>query len=473
MFYCCEEADWARRQFGGANLSDVRRVQRVVKLGRSMAENPGASIPELCETPYDVKATYNLFKHPEATPDNLQSGHRKLVHAQLRGQGVWLLVEDTSEFSWVTPRPIPGLGPTGNGNKHAQGFLLHSVLAVRWAVEESCRDDYRRPALEVVGLAEQLYEVRKPIPEHETGNASRERWNRERESHFWGTCSKHLGPALEGVRWVRVCDRGADIYEFLLECLELGHGFVVRASQDRALTTPKARLFDQARTLSAWGIFELKLRERPNRSAHTAKLAIAAMPISIRSPQRPGASPGKLAPVPCWVVRVWEMDPPVDSAPLEWILLTDEPTETLEAALTVALQYATRWIVEEFHKALKTGLGAQRLQLEDAHRLFAAISVMSVDALRLLDLRERLRVMPDAPAEEAGLDPLELEILSLKVRRKLQTVRDVALAIGRLGGHMNRKADGMPGMLTLWRGQKKLRTLVAGARLGSQLKGFG
>lgn len=470
MFYSCEEADWARRQFSGANMSDVRRIHRVVKVGRAMAESPGATIPELCETPYDVKATYTLFKHPEATPENLQSGHRKLVRTRLREQGVWLLVEDTSEFTWVTKRQIPGLGPVGNGDERAQGFLLHSVLAVRW---DGCPGGFSRPALEVVGLADQLYEVRKPIPAHETGHGTWERLNRERESHLWGTCTKHLGPAPEGVRWVRVCDRAADIYEFLIACLELGHGFVVRASQDRALTTPKARLFEQARQLSPWGTFELKLRERPKRPARTAKLAIAARPVSLRSPQRLGSSPGKLPPVTCWVVRVWELDPPEDVEPLEWILLTDAPADTLEAALTVALQYATRWVVEDFHKALKTGLGAERLQLEDAHRLFAAISIMSVDALRLLDLRERLRVMPDAPAEEAGFDPLELEILSLKVRRKLQTVRDVALAISRLGGHMNRKGDGMPGMFTLWRGQKKLRTLVAGARLGSQLKGFG
>ena len=54
-------------------------------------------------------------------------------------------------------------------------------------------------------------------------------------------------------------------------------------------------------------------------------------------------------------------------------------------------QYATRWIIEEYHKAIKTGLGAERLQLESAERLFAAIAIMSVVALRLIALRERLR----------------------------------------------------------------------------------
>ena len=47
-------------------------------------------------------------------------------------------------------------------------------------------------------------------------------------------------------------------------------------------------------------------------------------------------------------------------------------------------------MIEEYHKAIKTGLGAERLQLESAERLFAAIAIMSVVALRLIELRERL-----------------------------------------------------------------------------------
>jgi hypothetical protein len=44
-------------------------------------------------------------------------------------------------------------------------------------------------------------------------------------------------------------------------------------------------------------------------------------------------------------------------------------------------------------------------------------------------------------------------------------MKAVALAIGRLGGHMNRKGDGLPGMITLWRGMERLRELTDGAQL--------
>jgi hypothetical protein len=124
-----------------------------------------------------------------------------------------------------------------------------------------------------------------------------------------------------------------------------------------------------------------------------------------------------------------------------------------------------RSVIEEFHKGLKTGMGAERLQLETAARLYAAIAIMSVVTLRLLDLRERAWLDPEAPAEQSGLDGLERELLSRRLGRLLQTVRDVILAVGRLGGHMNRKADGLPGWLTLHRGMKVLQNMVEGARL--------
>jgi hypothetical protein len=122
-------------------------------------------------------------------------------------------------------------------------------------------------------------------------------------------------------------------------------------------------------------------------------------------------------------------------------------------------------LIEEFPKGIKTGLKAEGLPLETAARLFAAIAVMSVVALRLLDLRELGRAAPAAPAALTGLGAVESEILGLAVGRELTTVEGVLLALGRLGGHRNRRSDGMPGWVTLWRGMKALRQLVKGAEL--------
>lgn len=90
---------------------------------------------------------------------------------------------------------------------------------------------------------------------------------------------------------------------------------------------------------------------------------------------------------------------------------------------------------------------------------------MSVVATRLLSLKEQGRIDEDAPACESGLDDVEREVLGELVSRDLLTVGDVMLAVGRLGGHMNRKADGWPGWQTLWAGWQQLSRVVQGYRL--------
>ena len=98
---------------------------------------------------------------------------------------------------------------------------------------------------------------------------------------------------------------------------------------------------------------------------------------------------------------------------------------------------------------------------------------MSVVALRLIELRERLRRHPDAEAAQSGLSLLELEVLRHKSGRPLRTVREVALAIGRLGGHLNRTRDGLPGWQTLWHGMNTLYALVEGVLIAQRLQSFG
>ena len=83
---------WAEEQFAGTKLTDIRRVARVKTIAEAMAVHPGRSVPQLCDSPYAVKATYNLFKHEEATPENLQAGHRALVLEAMGQPGIYLLL---------------------------------------------------------------------------------------------------------------------------------------------------------------------------------------------------------------------------------------------------------------------------------------------------------------------------------------------------------------------------------------------
>ena len=132
-------------------------------------------------------------------------------------------------------------------------------------------------------------------------------------------------------------------------------------------------------------------------SLRRAKLVISCGPVRVRSPERAGRVAGAGEPIDCWFIRIWEEDPPEGVEALEWVLYKDRPTESLNNAPTSMMDYATRFPIEEFHKGFKSGMKAEDLQLEQSNHLFAAIAVMSVVALRLLDLRswaEASRILP-------------------------------------------------------------------------------
>ena len=56
-------------------------------------------------------------------------------------------------------------------------------------------------------------------------------------------------------------------------------------------------------------------------------------------------------------------------------------------ALRVITWYQTRWVIEEFHKAIKTGCQVEALQFTDIARLEPMIAVLSTVATTLLNLR--------------------------------------------------------------------------------------
>lgn len=451
----------------------------MVRLAAGWVREPGASIPRLSQgNAYASKAAYQLLGHAQSTPDALQAPHRRHVAQQLQAPGSYLLIEDTTELSW--PEALErraGLGPVGQGKATSQGVLLHSLVAAAWPAQDP-DPAAKRPALPLLGLLDQQYHVRQPVPAAEQAapqKGSRLRKSRARESALWSQSLRAVGRPPVGTRWVVVADRGADIYEHLQQCQAQGLGFVVRAAQDRALVagpakTPAGRLFEQARAQPSAGRFSLALRGRPRQPARELMLQVSfSPPLALRAPQRPGGATGKGDPVPASVVRVWEETGP-DAAPgLEWLLLCDQPVTHLAQALACVRQYTSRWLIEDFHKALKTGMRVEQLQLQTAARLFAAAALLSVVALALVDLREKSRLEPDLPAETAGLTPTELRVLRHHSRRPVDTVRAVYLALAALGGHLGRTGDGPPGWQTLWLGRRSLRLLVEGVLLAAQL----
>lgn len=453
-------AEWAAEQFEAVELGDRRRTRRTVRLAAQVAAHPAGSLPQQTGRWNETKAGYRLFDQSDVTLEALQAPHRRATRRAAADRGRVLMIQDTTEIDFTRHRAADGLGPIGNGR--GRGMLLHSTLALD-----------SEGAGELLGLANQELFCRRPRPK---GESRAQRQKRARESQVWSRSVRAVGAGADAARssaaradWIHVCDRGADNYEFYQACRETSVDFLVRAAQDRraalqhGAASPSGLLLQLARSLEAAGAKPLTVRRRPQREPRAVQLSVSFSAVRIFPPWLQRGSPAALD---AWVVRVWEPSPPADETPIEWVLLTSVPVADVSAALRIADWYSRRWLIEEYHKCLKTGCSVEQRQLQSADRLDACIGLLAIVAVRLLQLKLSAKSDPD----RAALDAAPREHVRLLAAYRGTSAGDCTVyqfwrEVAKLGGFLARKSDGEPGWQTLWRGWQKLDIMTLGAKL--------
>ncbi len=236
---------------------------------------------------------------------------------------------------------------------------------------------------------------------------------------------------------------------------------MIRASQPRALAGEfeGSDVFEAVAAAAVLGTVAVEIA-RENR---TAELEVRSLTVTLRGPARPG---GKLKDLTVNLVQAREANPPAGCAGVSWTLLTDLPVQTLLQCRQILNIYRHRWLVEELHKAMKTGLKLEDSQLSDARRLGALAAVISVAAVFLLQMKTAARTDGDTLLPEQQKQTPMVRILQKRYPPKGEpTRRWLWISVAKLGGFMARKGDGDPGWLILWRGWQTLRFLLEGYEL--------
>jgi hypothetical protein len=444
---------WAAEQFQSCELGDERRTARAVRMAAQFAANPSGSTTEQTECWSDCKAAYRLFDCADVTFAGLATPHWERTKG--RASGHYLLLGDTTTVSFDGERNIAGMGIVSSGS--AKGYLLHSALMVT-------ADNSHQ----IVGLAGQTIHYRQPIAKNEK---QRERLKRKRESEIWGEVIDQVGPPPENVRWTHVFDRGGDNFEVYCHLLLNQSDWVVRAAQlDRriiTLTGEKTKLGEYLQHCPLAGTYELEVKANYHQPARTALVEVRFGQIGLPIPHNCGrfAQECGITFITMHAVEVREVNPPPGAEPLRWVLLTSHVVTTFEEAWEVITYYEQRPLIEEFHKALKTGCRLENRLYETAKRWEAVTAMLSIVAVRLLQLKTVAKAEPDRPAAE--LVPQKwIEMLSAVRKgkhKRIHTIYEFMRALAGLGGHLGRKRDGEPGWQTLWRGFNKLHLLLRGA----------
>lgn len=464
---------FGERHFGCAELGDQRRSRRLPQLVNEMHRHPGGTLPQKLPRSEDLEAFYRLCDADDVTHEAVMGPHRERTLQFLQTSDHFVLaIHDATELDYSTHTTLVNdLGQIGNGNQ--RGYLVQNTLVVD--PTHNC----------VVGLANQILHVRPLVRKTETLGQRRKR--KSRESLLWLKGTVDL-PQRRQV--VDVCDRGADTFEFIEHEVKSGRTFVIRSAYNRSMFVghdregEKQYLHEYARTLPEISSLEMPVTQktivkRPKRTGkktktirtkRVARLSIAAAPVLICAPSTKNGIHGN-EPMPLWIVRVWETNPPPGEVALEWLLLTNHPIEQEKDALLIKTWYEWRWTIEELHKAKKTGCSIESLQFHDVDRLQPAIAILSILALTLLALRDNGRnpELSRRPACEQIAEEY-IEVLSLWRHRTFRpnwTNHDFYMALGRLGGHSGRKSSPPPGWIVLWRGWEKLQLMIDGARVAA------
>jgi len=171
--------------------------------------------------------------------------------------------------------------------------------------------------------------------------------------------------------------------------------------------------------------------------------------------------------LPVNIVIVEEKNPPNGKEKLFWILLTNENIRSKEDCLKVIKYYQSRWLIEDFHKGLKTGCKIEERQLQSIEKLKKVLAVFSVVVYQLL----LLRFLAKHPNEkEIVLNPIQITILKELFPKESCNLNsdNVILLIAKLGGFIGRKSDKGPGWITIMRGMQELLIMEQGFHLGAK-----
>lgn len=440
---------------------------------KQIERNPAASFPRATGSAAELEGFYRFTTNAKFSPGDILDPHFASSVERARSCEEVLALHDSSDIDFAGETKREGLGRTSAAG--SQGFLLHASLL--------CSTDGTRTPLGLSALRT-LTRAGQPLRPKRRRKAVLN--DPKRESLRWWEGVQAVESRLGRPRQaIHVIDAAGDMFELLQQLVAQDIRFVVRVAypnrvvEDDAGTPIELRaLVNQEKPRHQRRTVELSSRgedrprqtkrKHPARSARTAKLAFSSTKFTLRRTEH---SNMKATGATVHVVRAWELSPPKDEAPIEWLLLTTEPVDTIAQILRVVDHYRARWLIEDYFKALKTGCSLEKRQSGSYQALTKITALLAPVAYRLLLLRGLERQNPTGSAS-AFFDEVDLALMQMDDATSgmppLDSLAAALRYLARMGGHL--KHNGPPGWITLGRGFEKLLALRRGWEAAQTLR---
>lgn len=445
--------EFFNNEFSNLDLKDIRLTKRAISIGNSLLRSPGSCIQEVFSSKNEARCAYDFFSNPKVGWINMLETHQAqtIQRIQSSSSDHIYIIQDTTFYNYTAHKAKTEIGTIGKQGRFTQfGFLQHTALCISG-------DDLPLGIMELDFMG---YEdgIKFSAHREDFKDIASGRWRR-----FLSQVKKKVQAIDKEI--IMLCDREADFFEFLSDLYESVCKFVIRSKWNRptglsgrARKNTYRELFSKA---PYFGTIQLDIIDPHTHAEETRSFRIKVLKdIMVPAIHRGAGHPqNKLPPIKINLVEA-------SDGQNQWILLTNLPVDTMKEATFVVESYRKRWHIELFHKVLKTAYKAEQIYLHSSRNTVQnLLTLINMAACQTYWLIHQARQTSPILANQC-FTPQEISALYIYFYRKKPnnlleiSLTDIYYKIAELGGHKNLNNKHPPGILTIYRGIKKLNEIV-------------
>lgn len=444
--------NWVTTELAAQDMGDVRLNRRMAKLTENLCRDPSLSIPCANTTWAETLAAYRFFDNEKVTFDSIMSGHKESTLKRIQAEPIVLIPQDTTFLNFATDDKSKEMGTLRKKNSNQQ--LLHTSIAIS-------------PSRVNLGVVDGSMWQR---DEASTGKSRSGKKIDDKESHRWllhyqSACSIQAQSPETTV--VSIADREGDIHEWFQYAesvpVESRASYIIRAKANRALELEDERisLWDHMNSLKSLGKYSVNVPKRNGEPGRDASVDVMVAEVQL-------AGRGKTRqPLFLHAVYLKEMNPPVGSKSIEWMLLTDLPAEDFIQARVIIEWYRCRWEIETYFRVMKGSCEIENNRFRSEPRMLNCIAVYMIISWRLHSITMLARRIPERPCTDAFSDREWTILWRMRTKtlppKVVPSLKEATHMLAGLGGFLGRKGDGEPGVKTIWQGYDKLLHYIEAA----------
>lgn len=435
-------------EFKNITFGDKRLDKRFVDIMKTLEASPSGIISQTFNDAKEQKAAYRFLENDKVCFQSMLSSHQKSIKGKAEEASVVLAIQDSTVAYLPGAAKVADIDRIGNLRKGHPGLNIHSTLLVI-------------PDKEILGIGDIHCFKRKLI---EKKNKTHEKLPAlKKETGKWlRAISNTRRGVSQTAKLVWVADREGDFWDYFSEMQEKQEVFVQRVVHKREMAEGNENYFDYVKQQPIIGYHAFEIPSKGGtqaRSARHVKCEVRSAEIILKKPM---GLPREIKSLKVRVIHVVDIE---KHAGIEWFLLTNISCKTFEEIEEKIKWYEHRWIIEELHKVVKSGCGIEEMRLGSLNKLMKQLFLLFIVGKRILWMTKLAKECGEEKCSRVFSEE-EWKFLYIRKYRKNPdrepTIKEAVRLLAIFGGFYEYNTKRDPGAMTIWRGMRRLKEVLAG-----------